>query len=76
MPVEQVFSASLLIFGMESASFRHIRYDVTLRDDQALLRFIFALGKVFISAGKIFMGMSPVLRQRTTFTEAKGCSSR
>lgn len=75
-PVEQVFTASLLISGMESASFRHIRYDVTLRDDQALLRFISALRKVLFLQGRFLWGMSPVLRQRTTFMEAKGCSSR
>lgn len=42
-PVEYVFSASLLISDLESISFRHIRYDVTLRDEQALSRCIFAL---------------------------------
>ena len=36
------FSASLLISGMESTSFRHIRYDVTLRDEQSAFRDLFS----------------------------------
>lgn len=70
------FSASLLIFDLEPTSFSHIRYDVMLRDDQALLRFISALRKVLFLQERFLWGMSPVLRQRTTFMEAKGCSSR
>lgn len=76
LPVEQFFSASLLISDLEPTSFRHIRYDVTLRDEQALPRFIFAFRKVLFLQGRFLWGMSPVLRQATTFTEAKGCSSR
>ncbi len=47
------FSASLLISGMESTSFRHIRYDVTLRDEQALFAIYFAFRRVIFRGDDI-----------------------